>query len=63
MKIVYKCSVRKRKGKRPFERRRCRWEDNIMVALKEVGCVMDSSAWGADPVSYPVVTSIFFPPG
>jgi hypothetical protein len=33
------------------------------MALKEVGCVMDSSAWGAGPASYPVVTSSFSPPG
>jgi len=27
IKIFYICSVRKRKGKRPFEQLRCRWED------------------------------------
>jgi hypothetical protein len=27
MKILYKCSVRKHKGKRPFEQLRHRWED------------------------------------
>jgi hypothetical protein len=29
--------------------------------LKEMGCVMDSSACGADPTSYPVVTRVFSP--
>ena len=25
-------------GKRPLERPRCRWEDNIKMDLQEVGC-------------------------
>jgi hypothetical protein len=28
--------VGKPEGKRPLERRRCRWEDNIQVHLKEI---------------------------
>jgi hypothetical protein len=28
----------KPEGKRPLERRRRRWEDNIMMDLQEVGC-------------------------
>jgi hypothetical protein len=35
---VYRVLVRKRKGKRPFERSRRRWEDNIKMDLQEVGC-------------------------
>jgi hypothetical protein len=32
--------VRKPEGKRPFERSRPRWEDNIIkMDLQEVGCV------------------------
>ena len=29
----------KLKGKRPLGRPKCRWEDNISMDLKEVGCV------------------------
>jgi hypothetical protein len=35
---VYMVLMRKREGKRPLERLRLRWEDNIMMDLKEVGC-------------------------
>ena len=35
---VYRVLVRKREGKRPFARPRCRWEDNIKMDLQEVGC-------------------------
>jgi hypothetical protein len=35
---VYKVLVGKLKGKRPFGRPRRRWEDNIKMDLKEVGC-------------------------
>jgi len=30
--------VRKREGKRPLGRPRCRWEDNIKMDSQEVGC-------------------------
>ena len=39
---VIRLLVRKPKGKRPHERHRCRWEDNIKMDLHVVGC------WGMD---------------
>jgi len=30
--------VGKHEGKRPLDRHRCRWEDNIKIDLQEVGC-------------------------
>jgi len=27
-------------GKRPLGRPRCRWEDNIKIDLKEIGCIV-----------------------
>ena len=35
---VYRLSVGKPEGKRPLGRPRDRWEDNIKMDLKEVGC-------------------------
>jgi len=35
---VYRVLVGKSKRKRPLGRRRHRWEDNIKIDLKEVGC-------------------------
>jgi hypothetical protein len=35
---VYRVLVGKTEGKRPLRRPRCRWEDNIRMALQEVGC-------------------------
>jgi hypothetical protein len=35
---VYRVLVRKPKGKRPLGRPRRRWEDNVWMDLKEVGC-------------------------
>jgi hypothetical protein len=35
---LYRVLVRKHGGKRPFERLRRRWEDNIKMDLQEVGC-------------------------
>ena len=35
---VYRVLVGKPEGKRPLGRPRCRWEDNIMLDLQEVGC-------------------------
>jgi hypothetical protein len=39
---VYRVLVGKPEGKRPLERPRHRWEDNILLHLQEMGCgVMD----------------------
>jgi hypothetical protein len=35
---VYRVFVGKHERKRPLGRPRCRWEDNIMMDLQEVGC-------------------------
>jgi hypothetical protein len=35
---VYRVLVGKPEGKRPWERPRRRWEDNIKIDLKKVGC-------------------------
>ena len=35
---VYRVLVGKSEGKRPLERPRRRWEDNIKIDLQEVGC-------------------------
>jgi hypothetical protein len=35
---VYSVLMGKPEGKRPLERSRCRWEDNIKKDLQEVGC-------------------------
>jgi len=35
---VYRILVRKPEGKRPLGRPRRRWEDNIKLNLREVGC-------------------------
>jgi len=43
---VYRISVRKPEGKRPLERTRRRWEDNIKTDLQEVGRgVWAGSSW------------------
>ena len=34
---AYRVLVGRREGKRPLERPRCRWEDNIKMDLQEVG--------------------------
>ena len=39
---VFRLLVRKPKGKRPHERHRRRWEDDIKMDLQVVGC------WGMD---------------
>jgi len=36
MRNAYKISVRKPEGKRQLGRPKCRWEDNIIVDLREV---------------------------
>ena len=35
---VYRVLVRKPEGRRPLERPRSRWEDNIKIELQDVGC-------------------------
>ena len=35
---MYRVLVGKPEEKRPLGRPRCRWEDNIKMALQEVGC-------------------------
>ena len=35
---TYRVLVGKPEGKRPLGRPRCRWVDNIMVDLQEMGC-------------------------
>jgi len=35
---VYRVLVGKSEGKRPLERPRHRWDDNIKIDLQEVGC-------------------------
>ena len=52
---VYRILVRKLEGKRQLGRPRRRWEDNIKMDLKEVGCggmdwielVLDKGRWRA----------------
>ena len=40
---AYRVLVGKPEGKRPLRRTRCRWEDNIKMDLREVGC--DPGEW------------------
>jgi hypothetical protein len=43
---AYKFFFRKPKGKKPFRRLRHRWEDNIRMDLREIGCEgVDRSIW------------------
>ena len=35
---VFRVLMRKPERKRPLERPKCTWEDNIKMDLKEVGC-------------------------
>jgi hypothetical protein len=35
---AYRILVGKQEGKRPLGRHRCRWEDNIKMDLREIGC-------------------------
>jgi hypothetical protein len=52
---VYRLQVRKPEGKRPLGRPRCRWIDNIMMDLFEIGLgvadwiglAQDSYSWRA----------------
>jgi hypothetical protein len=36
---VYRVLVGKPEGKKPLERPRCKWEDNIKMSFQEGGCV------------------------
>jgi len=38
MRGVYRVLVEKPEGKRPIERHRSRWDDDIKMDLQEVGC-------------------------
>ena len=40
---AHRVLVGKRERKRPLGRPRCRWEDNIKMDLREVGC--DPAEW------------------
>jgi len=47
---VYRVLVGKPKGKRPLQRPRCTWENNIKMDLQEVGCggievAQDRDSW------------------
>jgi hypothetical protein len=45
-RVAYRVLVGKSEGKRPLGRPRRRWEDNIKMDLKEVGCgVWTESIW------------------
>ena len=37
-RVVYRVLVRKPEGRRPLGRPRRRWEENIRMDLREVGC-------------------------
>jgi hypothetical protein len=60
---VYRVLVRKPEEKRPLERPRCRWQDNIKMSLQELGCggvvwielSQDRDRWrAASPVHYSI---------
>jgi hypothetical protein len=40
---LYRVLVGRPEGKRPLERPRCRWEDNIKMDLREIG--IDGANW------------------
>jgi hypothetical protein len=42
---VYRVLVGKPEGKRPLERPRCRWEDDIIIDLREIGWVWSGFSW------------------
>jgi hypothetical protein len=42
---VYRVFVRRPKGKRPVDRPRCRWEDNIKLDLREIGMGQTGFIW------------------
>jgi hypothetical protein len=45
-RCVYRGFVEKPEGKRPLGRPRGRWEDNIKMDLREVGCGLDRAGSG-----------------
>jgi hypothetical protein len=53
MRNAYNGLVGKPEGKRPLVRLRCRWEDNIAMDIREIGCggvawvhlVQDRNQW------------------
>jgi hypothetical protein len=50
MLYIRKALVRKLEGKRPLERPRCRWKDNIKIILKDLGWIhvaQDRVQWWA----------------
>jgi hypothetical protein len=42
-KNAYRILVRKREGRRPLGRPRCKWVDNFKMDLREIGC--DGMDW------------------
>jgi hypothetical protein len=50
---VYRVLVGKPEGKRPLGRPRCRWEDGIIMDLREIGLggELDSTGSGQGPVA------------
>jgi hypothetical protein len=44
---VHRVLVGKREGKRPHRRQRRIWEDNIKMALRDVGLAQDRDGWRA----------------
>jgi len=43
LRNAHKIFVGKLEGRRPYGRPRCRWEDNIRMDVREIGCGLDSS--------------------
>jgi hypothetical protein len=43
---MYHSLVGKSERKKPLERNRCRWEDNIKIVLREIGRGVRGSGWG-----------------
>jgi hypothetical protein len=39
-RVVYRVLVERSEGKRPLERPKHRWDDNIKMDLQEVGCAV-----------------------
>jgi hypothetical protein len=42
---VYRILLGRFEGKRPLERPRCRWEDNIKLDLREIGIDVANWIW------------------
>jgi hypothetical protein len=43
LSVAYKILAREHEGKRLHERPRCRWENNIKMDLRQIGC--DNVEW------------------